>query len=236
MLSSKRHLLLLGLIPLSFASQANDMQFLQAANYYANSCIQQHGTPYLSPDQGVSWHQIDLQEIASSAEHQKSLAVMNGRMSKEKVTKQQINDYINQNVAAWAKTLEKSGSLTCQVGSGTVVMAGVETLSAKQIEPRNDSNSPNPEWQKVWAEEGLEYYIDPSSDTPLGFGRITAGDESTLIRVSAQCSNSSESYQVTLLDAQGNDVKTSTYKASDNEKIMAIKNTICSDSYGRNYQ
>ena len=46
----------------------------QPTNYYATSYIQQHGTPYLSPDQGASWHQIDLQEIASSAEHQKSLA------------------------------------------------------------------------------------------------------------------------------------------------------------------
>ena len=78
MFSPKRYLLLLGLIPLSFASQADDMQFLQAANYYAHLCTQQRGTPYLSPDQGNNWHQIDLQEIARSAEHQKSLAVMNG--------------------------------------------------------------------------------------------------------------------------------------------------------------
>lgn len=236
MLSSKRHLLLLGLIPLSFASQADEMQFLQAANYYATSCIQQHGTPYLSPDQGVSWHQIDLQEIASSAEHQKSLAFMNGLMSKEKVTKQQINDYINQNVAAWAKSLEKSGSLACQAGSNAVVLADLGSSSAKQIEPKKGSNSPSPEWQKIRAEEGLEYYIDPSSDTPLGFGRITTGDETTLIKVIAKCSASSESYQVFLLDAQGNDVKTSIYKASDNQRIKTIKNAICSDAYGRNYQ
>ena len=157
-------------------------------------------------------------------------------MNKVKISEQKITDYINQNVAAWAKTLENSRSLTCQVGSSTVVLAGTDTLSVKPLEPRDYSTPANSKWQKISEDEGLEYYSDSNSDTPQGFGKINAGDKATLIKVSAKCSDTHESYQVTLLDAQGNDVKTSIYKAADNQRVNTIKNAICSDAYGRNYQ
>jgi len=235
-LTSKAHLLFLGLIPLSFASQADEMQFFQAANHYANSCIQHHGTPYLTPDHGANWHQIDPQEIAKVAEHQKSVAVMNGLMTKDKITRQQITEYIDKNAAAWANTYEKTGYLKCQVGGKTLALGNIEDLSVKQPISGSSSTPSQPEWQKVFSHTDLEYYTDLSSEDPVGFGKFMTDGKVTVIRINATCSDSDENYQVTLLDTQRKGINTTTHNPSDNEKITAIKNAICSDAYGRNYQ
>ncbi len=232
----KASLPLLGSIFLSFTSQADEMQFFQAATHYANSCIQHHGTPYLTPDQGANWHQIDPQEMAKAAEHQKSIAVINGSMSKDKITRQQITEYIDKNVAAWANAYEKIGLLKCRADSSSLVLGNTETLSVKQPASEENSDPAQPEWQTIYSHADLEYYTDFSKSDPTGFGRFRSNGETILVRVEAECSDSSESYRATQLDHHGKDISTTIYKPADDNKITIIKNSICSDAYGRSYQ
>lgn len=213
----------------SIQAQANDLITLEAIKVYAAECYNQGGISYISRNNGASWSVLNAEEASRAAKHSKGLAIINARMNGEKVSEEQLTQYLDTQAHPKAIELEKSKTLHCEGGSTKTSGADIATMLM---------SIPDGDWSSTQL-SGKDYNtLNADGDRVKGFGRIRKDNGYEIFAIYAECSEAGEPFTVSeVYSTSSKKIIRPSENIAPNKSspTLEIKHEICTEQFGKSY-